>query len=509
MEKYEREVFISYAWGEEGNEREEIVNQIDQALKQRGIKIIRDKRNLEYKDSIRTFMERIGKGSCVIVVISNKYLRSKNCMYELVQIAENKEFADRIFPIILSDAKIYDASDRIDYVQYWENEKAKLNKKYNELSDKAKTDYILRELSDIDDFRDAIDELTNTLKNMNTLTPAMHRDSDFSTLYEQIVERMNQDKPVDDKQSAESKAGIGSSVKKEVAKPAFKYGIPAVIAIIGLIILFAFVFNGRNHTADIPRDTPTPPAPTIPPTLVTPPTPTIPPTLVTSEPDITTEPERATDTPTWTVPPPPPPVFSLPICIYSYDAPPVNIRNGPGITYTPLGKLEQNGDNCPFLSARIKNNYQETWFQFASSQKADFEYLADGWISADVLAALDLRWLPLPICIYKPDGGKVEIREDADNPKELQGIPLDADGSNCPFISTYKKNDEGVWYKFAPNQRNKVELQQYAGGWIHENFLVLHALNLPSTTLLPTSTPTNTATATATATDTPTETATP
>jgi hypothetical protein len=86
-------VFISYAWG---GEKEEIVNQIDQALQKRGIKIIRDKRDLGYKGSIRAFMESLGKGVCVIVVISDKYLRSSNCMFELIEIAENKQFHDPV-----------------------------------------------------------------------------------------------------------------------------------------------------------------------------------------------------------------------------------------------------------------------------------------------------------------------------------------------------------------------------------------------------------------------------
>ena len=58
MPDYEQSVFISYAWG---GEREEVVNQIDQALQKRGIKIIRDKRDLGYKGSINEFMERIGQ----------------------------------------------------------------------------------------------------------------------------------------------------------------------------------------------------------------------------------------------------------------------------------------------------------------------------------------------------------------------------------------------------------------------------------------------------------------
>ena len=59
---------------------EEIVNQIDEALQKQGIQIIRDKLDLGYKGSIIGFMERIGQGNCVILVISDKYLRSPNYM---------------------------------------------------------------------------------------------------------------------------------------------------------------------------------------------------------------------------------------------------------------------------------------------------------------------------------------------------------------------------------------------------------------------------------------------
>jgi hypothetical protein len=103
MPDYEQSVFISYAWG---TEREDIVNEIDETLQQRGIRIVRDKRALGYRGSIRDFMERIGRGSCVIVVISDKYLRSPNCMFELVEIADNKQFHDRVFPVILTDGQL-------------------------------------------------------------------------------------------------------------------------------------------------------------------------------------------------------------------------------------------------------------------------------------------------------------------------------------------------------------------------------------------------------------------
>ena len=188
MSDYEQAVFISYAWG---GEREEIVNQIDEALKKRNIKIIRDKRDLGYKGSISEFMERIGRGNCVIVVISDKYLRSPNCMFELVEIAEGKKFHDRIFPVVLKDANIYDPVKRIEYVKYWEVKRAELADAMRTL-DPANLHGIREDMDLYDRIRDRISGLTSTLKDMNTLTPDMHRDSNFNDLYTALEKRMKE-----------------------------------------------------------------------------------------------------------------------------------------------------------------------------------------------------------------------------------------------------------------------------------------------------------------------------
>ncbi|MBE5228104.1 MAG: hypothetical protein ACKPGT_08005 [Microcystis sp.] len=41
------------------------------------------------------------------------YPFSCNCMFELIEIAQNGDFYDRIFPIVLTDAKIYNPKDRL------------------------------------------------------------------------------------------------------------------------------------------------------------------------------------------------------------------------------------------------------------------------------------------------------------------------------------------------------------------------------------------------------------
>ena len=185
-QEYEQSVFVSYAWG---GESEEIVNQIDQALQQRGLKIIRDKRDLGYKGSINAFMERIGQGNCVIVVISDKYLRSPNCMFELVEIADGKQFHNRIFPIVLSNAEIYDPVKRLEYVKHWELKRGELAQAMKEV-DPANLQGIREDIDLYDRIRDKVSGLTSFLKNMNTLTPDMHRDSDFSEIYAGIERRM-------------------------------------------------------------------------------------------------------------------------------------------------------------------------------------------------------------------------------------------------------------------------------------------------------------------------------
>lgn len=213
MSDYEQAVFISYAWGAE---REEIVNQADQALQKRGIKIIRDKRELGYKGSINAFMERIGRGDCVILVISDKYLRSPNCMYELVEIAENKHFMDRVFPIVLQDADIYNPVHRIQYIKHWEEKRAELAEAIKTL-DPANLQGIREEIDLYDRIRDKVSGLTSILKDMNTLTPEMHGDSDFEELYNAIEKRLKEGPKASDSQPEGPKSRNSSEKNNEVS----------------------------------------------------------------------------------------------------------------------------------------------------------------------------------------------------------------------------------------------------------------------------------------------------
>lgn len=182
MSQDTKKVFISYAWG---GDSEEFVNRLDHAFQEKGITIIRDKRDLGYKGLIKEFMEQIGRGKCVIAVISDKYLKSPNCMFELVQVAKNGEFHNRIFPIVLADAQIYDPFQRLQYIKYWEDKKKNLNEAMKEVGAEF-LQGIREEIDQYTEIRNTIAELTSILKNMNTLTPDLHGQSDFETIFKTI-----------------------------------------------------------------------------------------------------------------------------------------------------------------------------------------------------------------------------------------------------------------------------------------------------------------------------------
>ena len=187
----EKEVFISYAWGKEDEEHEAIVNDVVKAFQERGVTIIQDKRDLRFRGSIREFMETIAEGKAVILVISEKYLKSPNCCFELVQIAKYGDFKDRIFPIVLNDANIYDPVTRLRYVEHWENKKAELDELMKRVS-AANMQGFREDIDLYTEIRALLPNLMNVLKDMNSLTPEIHRQSGFIEILDAVMARLGE-----------------------------------------------------------------------------------------------------------------------------------------------------------------------------------------------------------------------------------------------------------------------------------------------------------------------------
>ena len=182
-EPVQPEIFVSYSWG---GDSEALVDEIQRRMAERGVLITRDKNEIRYRDSIQQFMHRIGVGKCVIVILGKAYLESKNCMYELTQIASRPEFARRVYSIVMPDAGIFDAITRVRYVKYWENKRAELDAAMKEIGQEH-LQGIRDDLDLYEDIRNTISGMMSVLADMNALTPEMHRGTDFEQLYTQLA----------------------------------------------------------------------------------------------------------------------------------------------------------------------------------------------------------------------------------------------------------------------------------------------------------------------------------
>jgi tetratricopeptide (TPR) repeat protein len=109
------DIYVSYGWGEdqtaEGRRREEIVDRLCERVRASGHGIGRDKDHQHGGDSIERFAQRISKAKCIVAVISEKYLRSTNCMVRELFTAFRRcdyscdEFKQKIIALVMDDAK--------------------------------------------------------------------------------------------------------------------------------------------------------------------------------------------------------------------------------------------------------------------------------------------------------------------------------------------------------------------------------------------------------------------
>jgi hypothetical protein len=183
MSTYKPMVYISYAWD---NKNEQVVLELTRTFLERGFIVTSHKKDSGYKDSVEAFEEHINQGECIILVVSDKYLRSRHCMYELVAADKNRDLRGKIFPIVLTDAHIYEARDRLVYIKYWNEQIEKLNATIKQSNKLSNLEGIKDDLKIYELIRDNFDHLTSLLSSMNALTPEMHSTNDYSVLVSAI-----------------------------------------------------------------------------------------------------------------------------------------------------------------------------------------------------------------------------------------------------------------------------------------------------------------------------------
>lgn len=88
--------------------------------------IIRDKKKMKAWESISAFMNSIRDQDFVVAIVTDEYLKSQACMYEMATMLREKDWEERTIPAVL-DSNIY--SKKMDYVLYWNSKKTDIEEK--------------------------------------------------------------------------------------------------------------------------------------------------------------------------------------------------------------------------------------------------------------------------------------------------------------------------------------------------------------------------------------------
>ena len=111
-------------------------------------RISRDIRDVEYHESFKRFMQSIEKHDFVITLISDNYLTSRNCMYEMLEVVKDSNFSEKLLFIVLNDedaryykvaptksigADIYSMSGQARHSKYWSSVDKDLDNEIEEI----------------------------------------------------------------------------------------------------------------------------------------------------------------------------------------------------------------------------------------------------------------------------------------------------------------------------------------------------------------------------------------
>lgn len=150
--------------------------------------------DLEYKASFKQFMNSIEEHDYVMCIVSDKYLKSRPCMYEVGETIKSHNFSQKLLHIVLKDedaknyadpkdfspADIFTSKGRLSYTSYWKKAYDELHADIVNINDVEATRseaQILNEIGHI--LRDDIQVFLDYLCNSNAKTFEELRVNDF------------------------------------------------------------------------------------------------------------------------------------------------------------------------------------------------------------------------------------------------------------------------------------------------------------------------------------------
>lgn len=178
-------IYISYSWKQPA--KSIVKNWLCHCLKQSNIDYYIDEKDCIYGHDIEAFEREIGQADNVLVVLSNSYFYSLNCMYELALIIKNGINSNRVRWINMEDfSRTYDMYSTV--CSYWKKYFSQLQQN---LSNEEHIDRpILNELEKVNAILTYFGKAWEYIQKINTLSFEQLSANQFQKLIAHIKDEL-------------------------------------------------------------------------------------------------------------------------------------------------------------------------------------------------------------------------------------------------------------------------------------------------------------------------------
>lgn len=189
-------VYISYNWEDKSNVTADYLYYTLQPH----FAVRRDKVDCKYGENIKEFMEAIREGQYIVLILSQEYLKSENCMFELIGIMKHRDYKNRLFPIVC-DAKDSKVRDDAFYVELLSEWKQKLDNKKDQVAKAKEVNTkgaapLEEKLKNIEDVNNFLADIKRYVDYTNAPSYVDASNERFTRIIEAIKKQMDQSKRV-------------------------------------------------------------------------------------------------------------------------------------------------------------------------------------------------------------------------------------------------------------------------------------------------------------------------
>lgn len=190
-----KQIFLSYC-----QKDTDIADLIETGLQEKikdKAKISRDIRDVDFHESFKKFMQSIELHDFVIMLISDNYLKSRNCMYEVMEVVKDSQFQKKLVYIVLSDgdskyyktapeqpigANVYSVDGQTGYSLYWKTREKELQKQIDDIGEPTRAIQQIKEKQVVQRIMLDLPDLLEFVKDTKGLSLTEHIKNGFQSI---------------------------------------------------------------------------------------------------------------------------------------------------------------------------------------------------------------------------------------------------------------------------------------------------------------------------------------